>query len=165
MIARATAPLLVTFSDMWAVNRFDQTVDLLRYFARQDLVAKLKAAPRDQRAAAWREFYSASDATPVTPQNEALDKYFHRLDIANLRYAEPKSPGWKTDRGEVYITLGEPDQSFEVPGKRAAGLRWEYTSFHATLSFQDNEGLGQYRLTADSRAVYERALAEARAAK
>jgi GWxTD domain-containing protein len=163
--ARVATPLLVTFSDMWAVNRFDQTVDLLRYFARQELVAKLKAAPRDRRAAAWREFYAASDLMPATPQNEPLDKYFHRIDVANLRYSEPKNPGWKTDRGEVYITLGEPDQAFEVPGKMAPGLRWEYSSFHATLAFQDNEGSGQYHLTAQSRAEYERALAEARAAK
>jgi GWxTD domain-containing protein len=163
--ARASAPFLVTFSDIWAVNRFDQTVDLLRYFARQDLVAKLKAAPRGERAAAWREFYRASDPTPATPQNEPLDKYFHRIDVANLRYSEPKTPGWKTDRGEVYITLGEPDQAFEVPGKVAPGLRWEYASYHTTLAFQDNEGLGQYHLTTESRADYERALAEARAAK
>jgi len=99
--ARARVPLLVTFSDMWAVNRFDQTVDLLRYFARHDLVAKLKAAPRDQRGAAWQEFYTASDPTPDTPQNEPLDAYFHRIDVANQRYADPKHPGWKTDRGEV----------------------------------------------------------------
>ena len=163
--AHAAAPLLVTFSDMWAVNRFDQTVDLLRYFARPDLVAKLKAAPRDQRAAAWRAFYSASDPTAATPQNELLDKYFHRIDVANLRYSEPKNPGWKTDRGEVYITLGEPDQAFEVPGKVAPGIRWEYSSFHVTLAFQDNQGLGQYRLTVESRADYERALAQVRAAQ
>jgi GWxTD domain-containing protein len=162
---RAVAPLLVTFSDMWAVNRFDQTVDLLRYFARPELVAKLKAAPRDQRAAAWRAFYHASDPTPATPQNEPLDAYFHRIDIANLRYTEPKTLGWKTDRGEVYITLGEPDQAFEIPGKVAPGIRWEYSSFHVTLSFQDDQGLGQYHLTEHSRADYERALAKARAAQ
>ena len=44
--ARTATPLLVTFSDMWAVNRFEQTVEVLRYFPRQDLVTKLKAAPR-----------------------------------------------------------------------------------------------------------------------
>ena len=162
--ARATAPLLVTFSDMWAVNRFDQTVDLLRYFPRPDLVAKLKAAPRDQRAAAWREFYTASDPTPAPP-NERLDKYFHRIEFANLRYAEPKNPGWKTDRGEVYIALGEPDQAFEVPGKITPGIRWEYSSPHVTLSFQDDEGLGRYHLTAQSRADFDRASVEARAAQ
>lgn len=162
---RVSVPLLVTFSDVWAVNGFDQVVDLLRFFSGQDLVAKLKAAPRAQRAAAWQEFYRASDPTPATPQNEPIDKYFHRVDVANQRYPEAKDPGWKTDRGEVYITLGEPDQAFEVPGKYAPGLRWEYSSYHTTLAFQDNEGLGQYRLTAQSRADFEHTVAEARAAK
>ena len=160
--ARTATPLLVTFSDMWAVNRFEQTVEVLRYFSRQDLVTKLKAAPKDQRAAAWRDFYRSSDPSPATPQNEPLDKYFHRIDIANLRYSEPKNPGWKTDRGEVYITLGEPDQAFEVPGKVAPAIRWEYTTYSATLSFQDATGGGQYRLTEQSRAEYERILAQAR---
>lgn len=163
--ANTTTPLLITFSDMWAVNRFEQTVDLLRYFPRQDLVTKLKSAPKDQRAAAWREFYRASDPSPATPQNEPLAKYFHRIDIANLRYSEPKNPGWKTDRGEVYITLGEPDQAFEVPGKYAPGLRWEYGTFHTTLAFQDPDGVGQYRLTEQSRADYERILVEAQSAQ
>ena len=163
--ARTATPFLVTFSDLWAVNRFAQAVELLRYFPREDLVATLKAAPRAQRAAAWREFYRASDATPATPQNEPLDKYFHRIDIANQRYSEPTDPGWKTDRGEVYITLGEPDQAFEVPGKYAPGLRWEYSSYHATLAFQDEQGVGKYRLTEQSRADYERVLAEARSGK
>jgi GWxTD domain-containing protein len=162
--ARGVAPFLITFSDVWAVNRFDQVVDLLRHFARPELVAKLKDAPRDQRAAAWRAFYTASDPIQATPRNEALEAYFHRIDVANLRYPEPKSLGWKTDRGEVYITLGEPDQAFEVPGKMAPAIRWEYSSFQATLSFQDVDGLGHYHLTAHSREDYERVLAKARAA-
>jgi GWxTD domain-containing protein len=160
-----SVPLLVTFSDQWAVKGFDQVVDLLRFFSAQDLVARLKAAPRDQRGAAWRDFYKASDATPATSQNEPLDKYFHRIDVANQRYFEAKDPGWKTDRGEVYITLGEPDQAFEVPGKYSPGLRWEYSSYNVVLAFQDEMGNGQYRLTEQSRADYDRALAEARSAK
>ena len=107
----------------------------------------------------------ASDPNSATPQNESLEKYFHRIDVANLRYSEPKIPGWKTERGEVYITLGEPDQAFEVPGKIAPGIRWEYGTYHTTLAFQDNQGLGVYHLTAESRADYERILAEVRAAK
>jgi len=160
--ARTTTPLLVTFSDSWAVNRFEQTVDLLRYFPREDLVAVLQAAPRAQRAAAWQEFYRASDRTPNTPQNEPLDKYFRRIDLANQRYPEPMDPGWKTDRGKVYITLGEPDQAFEVPGKYAPGIRWEYSAFRTTLAFQDPDGMGKYRLTDQSQVDYERVLAESR---
>ena len=160
--AHTVTPLLITFSDGWAVHRFAQTVDLLRYFPRQDLVATLGAASPEQRAAAWREFYRASDPTPATPQNEPLDKYFHRIEIANQRYGEPAGPGWKTDRGQVYITLGDADQAFEVPGKYAPGLRWEYTSYHVVLAFQDEAGTGKYLLTEQSRADYERILDQVR---
>jgi len=69
--ARAAAPFLVTVSEQWAITNFGQIVDLLRYFERGDLVAKLKAATPEQRAAAWREFYRASDPVPITPENEA----------------------------------------------------------------------------------------------
>ena len=140
-------------------------IDLLRYFSRQDLVATLKAAPREQRAAAWREFYRATDPSPATPQNEPLDKYFHRIDVANQRYSEAMDPGWKTDRGQVYITLGDPDQAFEVPGKYAPGLRWDYPEYHVTLAFQDAEGTGKYLMTDQSRADYEHILDQLRSEK
>ena len=160
--AQVEAPFLVSFSDPWAVTKFDQMVDLLRYFSRQDLVAKLKAGPRDQRAVAWREFYKASDTVPTTTENETLKAYFQNLTAANRRFEELGGPGWKTDRGEVFLTLGEPAQAFEVPGKAGPGIRWEYPTLHVTLSFQDDEGLGQYHLTPESRADYQHALAQVR---
>jgi len=162
--ARATAPFLVAFSDLWAVHRFDETVDVLRYFARQAAITKLKAAPRTGRAAAWQAFYAATDSAPRTPRHEPLERYFRRVDVANQRYADPGAPGWKTDRGEVFITLGEPDQAFEVPGRTAPGIRWEYSDLHVTLAFQDDDGWGKYHLTLQSRAEYERVLAQVRGA-
>jgi GWxTD domain-containing protein len=161
-VPQATAPLLISFSDRWAVATFDQMLNLLKFFARQDLVTKLRTASRADRAAAWREFYRASDPDPKTPQNEALDEYVHRIDLANRRYQEYVDPGWLTDRGEVFITLGEPDRTAEVPGKMTGGLRWEYDHPHVTLYFEDVSGLGQYRLTPESRTDYQNALTVAR---
>lgn len=156
--AHAVAPLLASFSERWAVADFGQMLTLLRYFPRQDLVAQLRAAPREQRAAAWREFYHESDRGAPTPRNEALDEYFHRIEDANQRFIEPATPGWQTDRGEVYVTLGQPDQTFDVAGT-APGVRWEYTHPHLTLVFRDETGgLGQYRLTPESRTDFENAL-------
>jgi len=64
----------------------------------------------------------------------------------------------------VFITLGEPDQAFEVPGRTAPGIRWEYSDLHVTLAFQDDDGWGKYHLTLQSRAEYERVLAQVRGA-
>ena len=160
--ARAAAPFLVTFSEQWAIANFDQMVDLLRYFVRQDLVAKLKAAPHDQRAAAWRDFYRASDPVPITPENEALDEYFRRVEIATLRFQEPGIPGWKTERGEVFIALGDPDEITDATNEVANGVRfiqWGYISLRLTLVFQDETGFGEFRLTPLSRSEYQRVLA------
>lgn len=159
---RAEAPFLVGFSDAWTVRTFPQMIGLLRFYSRPDLVAKLKAAPRAERARSWRLFLQASDPTPQGTQHDSLDAYFQRIDLANRRFLEPAGPGWRTDRGEVYVNLGEPDQSYEVPGRKAPGVRWEFTSLKLTLSFSDPEGTGQYYLTQQSRIDYERALAQVR---
>jgi hypothetical protein len=82
--------------------------------------------------------------------------------VANRRYQEFVDPGWSTERGEVYITLGEPDQTTEVPGRVGGALRWEYARWHVTLMFDDESGLGQYKLTPESRIDYEKALGVAR---
>ena len=163
--ARAVTPFLITFSEQWAIANFAQMVDVLRYFERRELVAKLKAATRDQRAAAWREFYRESDPVPITPENEALEQYFRRIEIANTRFQEPAIPGWQTERGEVFVALGEPDGITEATGQVANGMRliqWEYLSLRLTLTFQDETGFGEYRLTPLSRSEYQRVLARVR---
>lgn len=162
---RAVTPFLVTFSEQWAIANFSQMVDLLRYFDRRDLVAKLKVAPPDQRAAAWREFFRESDPVPITPENEALEQYFHRIEIADTRFPEPGIPGWQTERGEVFVSLGEPDGITDASGQVANGVRfiqWEYMSLRLLLVFQDETGFGEYRLTPLSRSEYQRVLARVR---
>ena len=165
---RAVTPFLVTFSELWAIANFAQMVDVLRYFERRELVAKLKAATRDQRAAAWREFYRESDPVPITPENEALEQYFRRIESANTRFQEPGIPGWQTERGEVFVALGEPDGTTEATGQVANGIRliqWEYLSLRLTLTFQDETGFGEYRLTPLSRSEFQRVLARVRRAQ
>lgn len=161
--ATRTASFLVSFSDQWAITNYDQMISLLRYFDRQEWVDKLRQAPPDQRPVVWREFYTATDPVPVTPENEALEAYFRRIQIANQRFRESGDPGWLTDRGEVFITLGEPDDMFEfsTDASRAGvrGVRWTYATLRLTLFFQDQTGFGRFRLTPLSRAEYQRVLA------
>lgn len=167
--AARTLPFLVSFSDQWAITNYDQMISLLRYFDRQDWVDKLRQAPPEQRPAVWREFYRATDPNPATPENEALEAYFRRVQIANQRFREAGDPGWLTDRGEVFIILGEPDDVFDfsngvtrasVGGVR--GIRWTYNALRLTLFFQDQNGFGRFRLTPLSRAEFQRAAAQAR---
>jgi GWxTD domain-containing protein len=117
-----------------------------------------KASPAE-RSRLWREFYADTDPNKITPENEALNQYFGRLSAANARFTDEGVPGWRTDRGEVFITLGPPDESIEsTPGTAGRIVRWSYLNYRLALFFQDETGFGRLRLTPGSRAEYERTL-------
>lgn len=162
----ALTPLLVSFSDQWVITNFDEVTSILRYFERQDWVRRLRDAPPGERSGLWRDFWRETDPVPITPENEALNEYFRRVQIANVRYREEGDPGWLTDRGEVYITLGEPDDVLDLSHELNRGgariIRWQYTVLRLTLFFQDQTGFGRFRLTPLSRAEFQRVLARVR---
>jgi GWxTD domain-containing protein len=54
-------------------------------------------------------FWRQRDPTPGTPRNEYQEEHRRRLDYANKFYGRSTPlPGWKTDRGRIYIILGPP---------------------------------------------------------
>jgi len=54
-------------------------------------------------------FWKQRDPTPGTPQNEFRAEHQKRLEYANKMYGRSSPlPGWKTDRGRIYIILGPP---------------------------------------------------------
>jgi GWxTD domain-containing protein len=54
-------------------------------------------------------FWNQRDPTPGTTRNEFKEEHYRRLDYANKIYGRSSPlPGWKTDRGRVYIVLGPP---------------------------------------------------------
>jgi GWxTD domain-containing protein len=162
----ARARFLVSFSNQWVITNFDEMVNLLRHFDRQEWVDSLRRAPAEERSELWRRFWRSTDPVTITPENEALDDYFRRIQQANVRFQDEGQPGWLTDRGEVYITLGEPDEVLDMSsgmdrsGVRA--IRWTYTDHRLTLYFQDQAGFRQFRLTPSSRAEFQRVLARVR---
>src|SRR5206468_5402680 len=64
-------------------------------------VDKLRHAAPDQRPAVWREFYKATDPVESTPENEAIEGYFRRIQIANQRFRESGEAGWLTEIGRA----------------------------------------------------------------
>ncbi len=86
----------------------------------------ISAAERD---AFIRSFWSRRDPEPLTPENEFRAEHYERIEYANLRLGgETAVPGWMTDRGRVWIQLGEPDERTNfnsVPGLYPAEL-WFY---------------------------------------
>jgi GWxTD domain-containing protein len=155
---------LVSFTQAWVVTNFDEMLDLLRYFGHDNEVGAMRKAPESERARLWREFYAATDPNTATPENEALNQYFGRIAQANQRFTDEGVPGWRTDRGEVFINLGPPDEAIEnSPGTTANRiLRWAYLNLRLELYFRDDSGFGRLRLLPSSRADYERTVARVR---
>jgi GWxTD domain-containing protein len=155
--AQRSVSALVSFSQAWVVTNFDEMLDLLRYFGEDARVSAMRKAPASERSRLWREFYAETDPNKVTPENEALNQYFGRITGANARFTDEGVAGWRTDRGEVFIALGPPDESIETsPGTAGRVVRWGYTTYRLTLFFQDETGFGRLRLTPGSRAEFER---------
>jgi GWxTD domain-containing protein len=157
------ATVLVSFTPAWLVTSYDQMISLLRYYEPNPWLDSLRRAGPPDRNRLWREFWRNTDPNPKTPQNEQLDEYFTRVATANAQIKDEGVPGWRTERGEVFITIGPPDEITEAnPGPQARIIRWTYTNHRLALFFIDESGFGRYRLSPQSRAEYERLQARLR---
>ncbi len=56
------------------------------------------------------QFWLRRDPSPGTIQNEFKEEHYRRIAYANERYQHGGVPGWKTDRGRIYITYGPPTE-------------------------------------------------------
>ena len=54
-------------------------------------------------------FWQRRDPTPDTVENEFKEEHYRRIAYANERFSSG-IPGWRTDRGRMYIMWGPPDQ-------------------------------------------------------
>jgi GWxTD domain-containing protein len=54
-------------------------------------------------------FWERRNPTPAAQHNQFKEQHYQRLAYANTHFAE-SAPGWKTDRGRIYILFGPPDK-------------------------------------------------------
>lgn len=59
-------------------------------------------------------FWQRRDPTPDTEENEYKEEHYRRIAYTNEHYAAG-IPGWKTDRGRIYIMYGAPDENESHP--------------------------------------------------
>jgi GWxTD domain-containing protein len=74
----------------------------------EELAAFKKLSNNTERDQFIEEFWQRRDPTPDTPENEFKDEHYRRIQYANEHFAAGM-PGWKTDRGRIYIMYGKPD--------------------------------------------------------
>jgi GWxTD domain-containing protein len=62
----------------------------------------------EERDAFIEAFWQRRNPNPDSPENEFREEHYRRIAYANEHFAAGK-PGWKTDRGHIYIAFGPPD--------------------------------------------------------
>jgi GWxTD domain-containing protein len=124
-----------------------------------------KLATDDERERFIEEFWRRRDPDPDTDENEFKEEYYERIAYANEHFASG-IPGWKSDRGRIWIMYGKPDGrethpmggSYDRPSYEGGGSTSTYpfeTWFYRYLAgvgsgieieFVDPTGSGEYRL-------------------
>lgn len=101
-------------------------------------------------------FWKQRDPSPNSPTNEFREEHYRRINYANHFFGRSTAkPGWKTDRGRMYIILGEPRDIMRTAGKSEVHPTetWFYqgmtdlglpAGFH--LIFFQRGTTGEYRL-------------------
>lgn len=79
-----------------------------------------------------RRFWARRDPTPGTPENEFEGEFYARTAEADRKFREGGAatiPGWRTDRGRIYLKYGPPDEILsrpQPPGTLPYEV-WKYT--------------------------------------
>ena len=158
----ASAPLFVSFGEDIPLMSYEEMLGYLRFFATSSWIGTLRGAAPERRATEWARFLRSTDPIPETPTNEDLQSYFGRIQIANGQFRIDHNPGWLSDRGMVYVALGEPDQIFErnvngtLTTTQMGGTTrlqiWQYRQYNSQLVFY--EETGRWRLTRPSESEF-----------
>lgn len=117
-------------------------------------------------------FWRRRDPNPDTEENEFREEFYERIAYANEHFTSG-IPGWKTDRGRIYITWGKPDSieshpsggAYDRPSYEGGGSTttypfeiWFYRHLDNVgdgieIEFVDPTGTGEYRI---ARSPYEK---------
>ncbi|HYJ89665.1 MAG TPA: GWxTD domain-containing protein [Pyrinomonadaceae bacterium] len=127
--------------------------------------AFLALKTKEERENFIQDFWHRRDPNPDTEENEFLEEHYQRIAYANEHFSSG-IPGWKTDRGRIYIRWGKPDEieshpsggSYDRPAYEGSGTVTAYpfeTWFYRHLDgvgdgveveFVDPTGTGEYHI-------------------
>jgi len=105
---------------------------------------------KESRKEFIEDFWAKRDPDTFTEENEFKEEFYQRIEFANKRFIEG-IPGWKTDRGRIYIYLGTPDKIDQRPFINSPNVKgliwWGYYRYRLGIEFVDKTGDGRYSLS------------------
>ncbi len=134
----------------------------------QEMKAFKSLSNDEEREAFIENFWLRRNPNPDSPENEFREEHYRRIAYANEHFAAGK-PGWKTDRGHIYIAYGKPDSidshpaggTYERPVDEGGGETstfpfeiWHYRYIEGIgdnidIEFVDTCQCGDYHMTLD----------------
>lgn len=160
---RKVTPELKNVYKKWLDN------DVAYIITNEEKKAFKALATDEERENFIENFWRRRDPNPDTEENEYREEYYERIAYANEHFSSG-IPGWKTDRGRIYIAHGKPDSieshpsggAYDRPSYEGGGSTttypfeiWFYRHLDGIgdgleIEFVDPTGTGEYRLARDA---------------
>ena len=142
--------------------------DAIYIITPEERAAFLRLSTNEEREQAIEAFWQRRSSDPDSLENTFKEEHYRRIAYANEHFASG-IPGWKTDRGHMYILWGPPDEieshptgcTYDRPPEEGGGStstypweKWRYRHLEGVrenveLEFVDPSGSGEYHLTRD----------------
>src|ERR1700747_3012034 len=122
--------------------------DVVYIISPEERQAFLQLETNEEREQFIEQFWLRRSSNPDMPDNDFKEEHYRRIAYANEHYASG-IPGWKTDRGRMYIMWGPPDEieshptggTYDRPMDEGGGSTTTYP--WETWRYRYMEGIGQ----------------------
>jgi GWxTD domain-containing protein len=142
--------------------------DVIYIISPDERSAFLSLATNEEREQFIEAFWLRRSGNPDLPDNDFKEEHYRRIAYANEHFASG-IPGWRTDRGRIYIIWGKPDEieshptggTYDRPMDEGGGSTttypwetWRYRYLegiqeNVIIEFVDPTGSGEYHQTMD----------------
>ena len=142
--------------------------DVIYIITDEERRAFVQLQTNEEREQFIEQFWQRRNPDPDSTDNPTKEEHYRRIAYANEHFASGV-PGWKTDRGRIYIEYGKPDSIETHPtggtwnrprdlgGGQTETYPYEDWSYHyieglgnnVELEFVDTTGTGEYKFTTD----------------
>src|SRR5580693_9398241 len=142
--------------------------DVVYIISPEERSAFLHLQTNEEREQFIEQFWQRRNPDPDSAENTFKEEHYRRIAYTNEHYSSG-IPGWKTDRGRIYIMWGPPDEieshpsggSYDRPASEGGGETstypfedWRYRYLegigeNVELEFVDPTMSGEYKLTMD----------------
>ena len=126
-IIRLAILLLAAWAGLAAASAAVKLPERYRKWLDEEVVYIIAPTERDvfkqlltdrERDLFMEAFWKHRDPTPASPENEFKTEHYRRINYADhFLGREAPMPGWRTDRGRIYIILGEPNDINRMTSK------------------------------------------------